>query len=153
MCLRRPLYTNEIVESLKFCQQKKGLEIYSYVIMTNHLHLIVSRAEGELSDVLRDFKSFTAKRLLHPILENPQESRKEWMDMVFNYHAATIRQNEKYAFWQKTNHATELWTPSVVEQKIRYIHENPVQAGFVSEPYGWALSSASPASPIRVLAY
>ncbi|HEV7347518.1 REP-associated tyrosine transposase [Telluribacter sp.] len=149
----RPLYTNEIVDSLKFCQQRKGLEIYAYVIMTNHLHLIVSRADGELSHTVRDFKSFTAKRLLNLLLENSQESRKDWMDMVFKYHAATIRQNEKWAFWQKTNHATELRTPAVVRQKVDYIYENPVRAGFVNEPHEWKLSSANPASPIVVLGY
>lgn len=94
----RPTYTKEIVDSLKFCQQRKGLEIYAYVIMTNHLHLIARRADGELVHAIRDFKSFTAKRLLNLLLENSQESRKDWMDMVFKHHAATIRQNEKYAF-------------------------------------------------------
>ncbi len=149
----RPVYTNEIVESLKFCQRRKGLEIYAYVIMTNHLHLIARRVDGELADTIRDFKSFTAKRMLNLLLENPQESRKDWMDMVFKYHAATIRQNEKYAFWQKTNHATKLWTPAVMRQKTDCIHENPVRAGFVSEPHEWRLSSASPVSPIVVLDY
>lgn len=149
----RSLYTDEIVESLKFCQLKKGLEIYAYVIMTNHLHLIASRADGELAHTIRDFKSFTAKRMLNLLLQNPQESRKDWMDLVFKYHAATIRQNEEYAFWQKTNHATELWTPAVVRQKVDYIHDNPVRAGFVNEPYEWKLSSANPASPIRLLDY
>ncbi len=149
----RPLYTDEIVKSLKFCQKKKGLEISAYIIMTNHLHLIASRADGELAHTIRDFKSFTAKRMLNLLLENPQESRKYWMDMVFKYHAATIRQNEKYTLWQKTNHATELWTPSVVRQKIAYVQENPVRAGFVNEAHDWMLSSACPASPIAVLDY
>ena len=94
----RPLYVNEIVKRLQFCQEKKGLEIYAYVIMTNHIHLIAARTEGEISDVLKDFKSFTAKQLLNLILENPKESRKEWMEMVFKYHGTTTKQNEKYAF-------------------------------------------------------
>jgi hypothetical protein len=51
----RPLYVNEIIKSLQFCQEKKGLEIYAYVIMTNHIHLVAARTEGEMSDVLRDF--------------------------------------------------------------------------------------------------
>ncbi|WP_373511272.1 transposase [Persicitalea sp.] len=67
----RPTYTKEIVDSLKFCQQRKGLEIYAYVIMTNHLHLIACRADGELVHTIRDFKSFTAKRLLNLLFENP----------------------------------------------------------------------------------
>jgi REP element-mobilizing transposase RayT len=56
----RPLYVNEIIKSLQFCQEKKGLEIYAYEIMrnaaqTNHIHLVAARTEGEMSDVLRDF--------------------------------------------------------------------------------------------------
>ena len=94
----RPIYVNEIVKSLQFCQEKKGFEIYAYVIMTNHIHLVAARTEGEMSDVLRDFKSFTAKQLLNLILENPKESRKDWMEMVFKYHGTATKQNEKYAF-------------------------------------------------------
>ncbi|WP_409049450.1 transposase [Telluribacter sp. SYSU D00476] len=73
----RSLYTNEIVDSLKFCQQQKGLEIYAYVIMTNHLHLIVSRANGELSHTIRDFKSFTANRLLNLLLLKRRRSHRK----------------------------------------------------------------------------
>ena len=147
----RPLYVNEIVKSLQFCQEKKGFEIYAYVIMTNHIHLVAARTEGEMSDVLRDFKSFTAKQLLNLILENPKESRKDWMEIVFKYHGTATKQNEKYAFWQKTNHPIALWTPAVTQEKIIYIHENSVRAGYVLEPHEWYLSSACPRSPIKVL--
>ncbi len=143
----RPIYVDEIIKSLKFCQAKKGLEIYAYVIMTNHIHLVATRTEGEMSDVLRDFKSFTAKQLLKLIVENPNESRKKWMEMVFKYHG----QNEQYAFWQQNNHPTALWTPAVIQEKITYIHNNPVRAGYVLEPHEWRLSSANPNSPIEVL--
>ena len=147
----RPLYVNEIVKSLQFCQEKKGLELYAYVIMTNHIHLVATRTTGEITDVLRDFKSFTAKQLLKSVLENPSESRKEWMKMVFEYHNTSTKENEKYAFWQKTNHPIALWTPSVTQEKINYIHQNPVRAGYVLEPHEWHMSSASPNSQIKVL--
>ena len=147
----RPLYVNEIVKSLQFCQEKKGLELYAYVIMTNHIHLVATRTTGEIADVLRDFKSFTAKQLLKSVLENPNESRKEWMKMVFEYHNTSTKENEKYAFWQKTNHPIALWTPSVIQEKINYIHQNPVRAGYVLEPHEWHMSSASPNSQIKVL--
>lgn len=56
----RTQYKDIIIESLKYCVSSKGLKLYAYVIMTNHLHLIVSTSEGnELSDILRDFKKFT----------------------------------------------------------------------------------------------
>jgi putative transposase len=78
------------------------------------------------------------------------------MEMVFKYHGTATKQNEKYngatfRFWQKTNHPIALWTPAVVQEKIIYIHENPVRAGYVLEPHEWYLSSVCPRSPIKVL--
>jgi putative transposase len=148
----RPVYVQELVKSLHYCQQNKGLELYAYVIMTNHLHLIARRDQGALSDVLRDFKSFTAKQLLNLLLTSPQESRKDWMEMVFRYHGATLRQNDRYAFWQKTNYPVELTSSHVILQKMEYIHQNPVRAGFVTEPHEWQWSSANPQSQVKVLA-
>ena len=119
--------------------------------MTNHLHLIVSRKNEQfLSDWIRDFKSYTAKQLLKLILENPHESRKDWLEMIFRYHGRCTKQNEEFAFWQKTIHPIALWSTAVIQQKVDYIHNNPVRAGFVSEPHEWILSSANPCSPIKV---
>jgi len=119
--------------------------------MTNHLHLIVSR-KGELllSDLIRDFKSYTSKQFLKLILENSQESRKEWLEMIFRFHGKGIKQNEVFSFWQKSSHPVALWSAEVIQQKVDYIHDNPVRAGFVSEPHEWRLSSASVHSPIVV---
>ena len=59
----RKEYKHTIVESLIYCQTNKGLKIYAWCIMSNHLHLIVQAKEGyNLSDILRDFKKFTAKK-------------------------------------------------------------------------------------------
>jgi putative transposase len=79
-------YTNELIKSLQFCQEQKCLEIYAYVIMTNYIHLIASRKdELLLSDLIRDFKSFTAKRFIELILQNPQESGKEWNQIFLHF--------------------------------------------------------------------
>jgi putative transposase len=147
----RRLYTDELVKNIQFCQANKGLEIYAYVVMTNHIHLIASRSNEKMSDVLRDFKSYTAKQLLNLVLTNPQESRRDWIKMVFEFHGRATKQNELYAFWQKTNHPIELYSNDVIDQKINYIHQNPVRAGFVGSPQDWWLSSANPESPIKVL--
>ena len=75
--LSRPYYKDLILESLKHCQEKKGFIIYAYVIMNNHVHLIASAKEGyNLSDILRDLKKFTSKKLVAEISANVQESRK-----------------------------------------------------------------------------
>jgi len=57
----RRLYSDLIIENLTWCQQNKKLNIYAYVIMTNHIHLVANVTEGSLGDVLRDFKTFTSK--------------------------------------------------------------------------------------------
>src|SRR5690606_24036952 len=65
-----------IVESLKYCQQHKGLIIYAWCLMPSHLHAIVQVSNGgKLTDVLRDFKKFTSKRIVQLILAEPESRR------------------------------------------------------------------------------
>ena len=67
-----------MVESLDYCQKNKGLVIHAWVLMTNHIHLIVS-VDGSiaLSDILRDFKKFTSKKIVAAIEGNEKESYDE----------------------------------------------------------------------------
>jgi putative transposase len=68
-----------IVDSLNYCIVNKGITIYAWCLMTNHLHLVARANEGsKLSDFIRDFKKFTAKKIIEVIKEEP-ESRKEWL--------------------------------------------------------------------------
>jgi len=65
----------------------KRVYLYGFVIMSNHIHLVVQQKDGKLSEWLRDFKKFTSKKLVNLILENPQESRREWLKMIVEYDA------------------------------------------------------------------
>ena len=78
----RQKYRDLIIDNLTYCQKNKGLEIFAYVIMSNHIHLIVKSESGELSNVLRDFKSYTSKLILAEI-DSSTESRKDWMLKIF----------------------------------------------------------------------
>ncbi|KAA9332068.1 transposase [Hymenobacter busanensis] len=147
----RPRYVDILTDSLLYCQQHKGLELYAYVIMSSHVHLIAARTEGNLSDVLRDLKAYTARQLLKSVAENEHESRREWMMRLFAYYARPHRQNEQYMFWQKTTHPIALFTPAVLHQKLRYIHLNPVEAGLVTAPEHYSWSSACPSGPLQTL--
>jgi REP element-mobilizing transposase RayT len=147
----RRIYSDIIIESLEFSQKNKGIEIFAYVIMTNHLHLIVSREHGIIGDWVRDFKSFTSKKITKIIFNEIQESRKDWIKMVFKYHTKIIDGEKGMSFWQNGYFPIDLTSNYLIDQKINYIHENPVRAGFVSNPEDWRLSSASPESPIKVL--
>ena len=118
------------------------MEIYAWCIMPSHIHLIFRAKENNPGDLLRDLKTFTSKKIQQLIVENPQESRKEWMLWMMN-RAGTKNSNVKYSqFWQQHNKPIELWSPEVIDQKVNYIHQNPVEAGFVTEPYHWKYSSA-----------
>ena len=70
----RKVYRDIVIDSLKFCQANKGLELYAFVVMSNHIHLLIRSDIGKLSDTIREFKSFTAKQILLAI-EMEQESR------------------------------------------------------------------------------
>jgi REP element-mobilizing transposase RayT len=138
----RPVYKEMIVDSLRHCQQKKGLEIYAWVLMTNHLHLIASSAEGtSLSDILRDFKKFTSKRIVEAVKQE-HESRKQWMLYRFSFNAAYNPKIQDAKFWQDGNEPKIIFSADFYEQKRNYIHNNPVRAGIVDEPEHYLYSSA-----------
>ena len=95
-----------------------------------------------LSDIMRDLKRHTAKALLKAISENNHESRREWMLWMFGRAGKRNSNNEVYQLWQQNNHPIELATIEMVEQRLNYLHENPVTAGFVAYPTDYFYSSA-----------
>ncbi|MCE9539034.1 MAG: transposase [Bacteroidetes bacterium] len=131
-----------IVESLKYCQKYKGLEIFAWCMMPSHLHLII-RAENDnkLSDILRDFKKFTSKEIIRLIQEEP-ESRREWMLDRFEFAGRYNPKIKHFKFWQDGNHPVELFSPEFTKQKLDYIHNNPVEEMLVEEPQEYLFSSA-----------
>jgi REP element-mobilizing transposase RayT len=138
----REVYRKEILDSLTYCRKSKGLVLYAYVLMTNHLH-ILARAENEnLPDILRDFKKFTASQILRLIQAGP-ESRQDWMLKRFEFAARSNVRSAEFQFWTHENHAIEIQSPYFTKQKVDYIHKNPVRAGWVAEPWEWLYSSAS----------
>ena len=86
-----------VVRSLEYCREHKGLAIYAWVILDNHLHAIL--AAPDLSGVLRDLKSFTAKQ----IVEQLQIERREWLLNQLRYYRAPHQPNE-YQVWQEGSH-------------------------------------------------
>ncbi|MGK7390789.1 MAG: REP-associated tyrosine transposase [Candidatus Cyclobacteriaceae bacterium M2_1C_046] len=146
----RDSYCYIIVKSLNYCIEEKGLTVYSWVIMSNHLHLIVSSKNGDLSDVIRDFKKFTASTILKEI-DTKYESRRNWMMWIFKSKGEKNSRNKKYQFWKQDNHPEELETNAFKDQKLNYIHMNPVKAGIVDEPEHYRWSSARDYAGIKGL--
>jgi len=136
-------YKDIIVESLRHCQKEKGLIIYSWVIMSNHVHYIFSAKEGyELSNILRDFKKFTSEKVIKAIEQNPFESRKDWMLPLFKQAGKINSRNSNYQFWQQDNHPIELSSHEMMDQRLEYIHNNQVKAGIVEKAEDYLYSSA-----------
>ena len=131
-----------IVESLQFCQKNKGLEIFAWCLMPSHLHMIARASEGAvLSDILRDLKRHTSKKIVEQITNEP-ESRREWMLSSFRKAAEKNPKSNKYKFWLDGNHPVELYSPEFTMQKLKYIHNNPVVEMLVENPRDYLYSSA-----------
>ncbi|MBK7879958.1 MAG: transposase [Saprospiraceae bacterium] len=140
----RQEYKDIFIDSLKYCQKNKGMIIHAWCLMTNHVHLIFSSNEkGKHSDILRDLKKYTSKKLLESIISNPHESRKEWMLNILSNAGRNNSNNKKFQFWQQDNHPIEIFSPKVISQKLVYLHNNPVEAGIVSLAEQYLYSSAS----------
>lgn len=138
----RPEYKDIIIKSLRYCVSNKGLIVHAYVIMTNHIHLILSSQVGVwLPDIIRDFKTYTSKELLKEI-KHLNESRREWMLNKFAFEAKRRKRGKDYKLWQDGFHPVELLSDEVVRQKLEYIHHNPVSDRIVDDTTDYIYSSA-----------
>ena len=109
--------------------------------MSNHIHLLLRSDIGKLSNTIKEFKSFTAKKIL--VAANAEsESRREWMLNLFEFSAKRHKRNEKYQVWTHENHAEIVYGNQFMDSKINYIHENPVRAGIVEKAEDYLYSSA-----------
>jgi len=133
-----------IIDSLRHCIEKKGLNLHSYVIMSSHIHVIASAKQSSegLSSIVRDFKSYTAKKIISWITKSDKESRREWLELVMKYHAKYNKRNSLYQVWQHDNQPKLCAHPKFTKSKLDYIHNNPVAAGIVKEPEDYVYSSA-----------
>jgi len=131
-----------IIKSLKHCIDSKGMVVYGYVIMSNHIHMIVQSSDNDLSGLIRDFKKYTSKAIVNQIKEQ-QESRREWMLNLFSRATDSHGRNSKYQFWKYGNHSEEIYSTKFLWSKLDYIHLNPVQSGIVLKASHYLYSSAT----------
>jgi len=139
----RDWYREVMVKSIRFCQDNKGLQVYAWVIMTSHVHMIIgTEGKMKLEDIIRDMKRHTSVEMKKILEDNSFESRKEWMLWMFSRAGRKNTNNIDYQFWIQDNHPIQLSTQEMILQRLNYIHNNPVEAGFVTEPQHWKWSSA-----------
>jgi putative transposase len=135
-------YKDILLDSWRYCQANKGLELYAWCIMTSHVHMIIGSNGDKLEDIMRDMKRHTSEALKNTIQNHPAESRREWMLWMMERAGKKNSNNSNFQLWQQDNHPIELTTPAITHQKLDYLHYNPVEAGFVESPEEYLYSSA-----------
>ncbi len=138
----RKEYKDIILESWQYCQQHKDLEVYGWCIMTSHIHMIIGSKGRPLSKIVGEMKSFTSTSLKKSIIDNPKESRKEWVLWLMERAGKKNSNNKGWQLWQQHNKPLEILHEDMFYQKLDYIHKNPVEAGFVENEEDYLYSSA-----------
>lgn len=131
-----------LVDSLNFCIHHKGLVVNAWVVMSNHMHLLASaKDEQHLGHLVRDFKTHTSKAVRRSIEVVP-ESRREWLLDRMSFIARKTQRADEFKLWQDGSHAKSVHSLPFLEQKLNYIHNNPVVNGLVDLPEEYRFSSA-----------
>lgn len=127
---------NIILDSLRFMQEEERIVLYGYVLMKDHLHLIMT--SEKLIDEIRNIKSFTAKKILGFLIEN------NFDDLVekFKENKLSHKTDSNHQFWQEGSHPKMILGNEMLRRKLEYIHNNPVRAGYVDDFMEWPFSSA-----------
>jgi putative transposase len=132
----RPETVQIVLDSWSYLQKNRGLKLYGYVILDNHLHL--AAWSPDLSTDIGDFKSFTANR----IIKHLKEQNAETLLRLLRYFKAMHKKDREYQLWQEGSHPQALQNNDMMRQKLEYMHYNPVKRGYVDDPTHWRYSSA-----------
>ncbi len=140
----RRVYRDILLDSLRYCQNNKGLDLCAYCIMSRHAHLIIGRSGDQpIEGIIRDIKKFTSVKIIEEVQMNSEESRKEFLLWHFGKAGRFNPNNKNFQVWQQHSHPIELNTNNKLTRCLNYIHQNPVQAGIVLSPEEYLYSSAS----------
>jgi REP element-mobilizing transposase RayT len=139
----RQEYRDIFIDSLRYCQENKGLDLCAYCIMSSHIHMILGRSgESKLEDIIRDIKKFTSVKIVETIKTLPTESRRNFLFGHFGKAGRSNSNNTHFQVWQQHNHPIELNTSDKIIRCLNYIHQNPVMAGIVLSQEDYLYSSA-----------
>ncbi|MGR3318327.1 MAG: REP-associated tyrosine transposase [Candidatus Anammoxibacter sp.] len=136
-----PIFTNRnvfeiVIKSLKFLIDKEDLKIYAYVVLENHMHMVC--ASETLSNIMRRFKSFTARNIIDTLKTHNNIRLIDRLEFLKKRH----KRDQDYQLWQEGYHPQLIQTEEMMKQKIEYIHNNPVKRGYVDRAEYWLFSSA-----------
>ena len=131
----QPANAQILLDSLMFLQNQDRLVLYGYVILENHCHLLA--AGRELGKAIASFKSFTAGQ----IVKRLKERHSPVLDLLA-FHKARHKADREHQVWQEGSHPEQIQGEAMMQQKLEYIHNNPVARGYVDDPLHWRYSSA-----------
>ena len=128
---------NIFINSVKFLQHSQGLQVHAYVIMPNHVHMIVSdknKDNKRLKDVMTSLRSYSAKKIIEVI----KNKTPKFLPILKKHNL----KDRSLMLWQPGIWPKGIEFDEMYWQKIEYIHNNPVNAGLVELPEEWTYSSA-----------
>lgn len=137
----KPQYMQILWDSLQYCRREKGMKLYGFVFMTNHLHLIISAGDENIKlwQIIRDFKKFTAQKIIQMM---QKEENRRWILDVMKAAGTKNSANTQYQFWIQDDGAVEINSDEFFLQKLNYLHANPVRAEMVTDACAYVWSSA-----------
>ncbi len=129
-------YFDILVSSLNYAIAHKELNVFAWVILDNHFHLV---SQGpELGKTLQELKRHTAKQIIKQLLSD----NRKWTLNLFAYYKKRHKSGSEHQVWQKGFHPQLIHDDKMLTGKIDYIHYNPVKRGYVEKPEDWLHSSA-----------
>lgn len=131
-----PAVTRKVLESLTYFQKKHEFTLYAYVIMENHFHLIAQ--SPDLQKHMRSFKSYTARQIIDHIKMNGHNHYQQKLrSLKLEHHT-----DSDFQLYFEGYHPKKVVGDKMMNQKVSYIHQNPVKRGYVDMPEDWRYSSA-----------
>lgn len=131
-------YSQVVIDNLNFYRERYGFKLIAYVIMPEHLHLIVWTKENtSISSIMRDFKKYTSVQIKRKLLADNNKK----LISIFQKNASGYKDQE-FKLWMDKFDRLVIYTPEVLQQKVDYIHFNPVRRDLVKDMLDWKYSSA-----------
>jgi len=132
----KPAIAKIVIDTLNFMQENKRINLFAFVIMENHIHLIAS--SPNLKSEISKFKSYSARSGIDWLVKKNNHV----VLTELNLHKIRHKKDREYQFWQEGAHPQLIQNEEMMRQKIEYIHNNPVVRGYVDKPEHWRYSSA-----------
>ena len=124
------------VDALNEVRAKRMFKLIAYVVMPDHVHMIINPLHCDIELVGKEIKGIAAKKILDWLKENGHKVSLEKLKLK-----KAGKRNHSYSVWQKKVKSVDLWSQKFVLQKRNYVHQNPVRAGLCSHPAEWKWSS------------